>query len=358
MKIAILTYHRSYNYGTILQGITTRVIIQNLGHEVSYIDYWPDYHCEAYKLFSLKRLKKAPLAYLKSRIMLVRSILNRIKQFDKDINEYIRPYCIPYNMTAGGYYDCVVYGSDQAWRRQVVTNKLSPVYFGQNEISVANHITYVASMDNMIETIDEKLKIKSWTEKIDAISVRESELQTLVNELGSQSELVLDLILLISSDQWDSVLYPEPLRKPGYILYYSLNIGAFYIRTINEFARLKGLKVIEIKGTAGYDSDSVISQCRPRGFVSLIKNAECVFTTSYDGLLFLIIYRKEFYTSFVTNAGRAKSILNIIKQSNRLVQPCIKEVPVIPKINYDAVEDSLKLMKNSLLIISKKSVNE
>ena len=344
MKIGIVTYHRAHNYGAILQAIATRIVLQNMGQDVSYIDYWPKYHKEAYKFFSWKRFRKSPFVYLKGRITLGIPIWNRIKHFENDINEYITPYCKPYCLDEPPY-DCVIYGSDQIWRRQIATKRLNPVYFGQNEISAIKHITYAASMGKMIDTPKEKAQIAQWIKKFEAISVREMELQTLVEGFDRNVKLVLDPTLLLSSDQWDSIIHPRPIKKTGYVLYYSLNAGAFDINAIKKFADSKGLRVVEIKGVAGYDSDSVISQCGPRDFVSLIKHADYVFTTSYHGLLFSIIYHKEFYTSFVTNAGRAKSILKIIKQSNRLVQPCTKEIPIFPKIKYEDVDESIEPMR-------------
>lgn len=44
MKIGILTYHRVPNYGALLQAVATRVVLQEMGHDVYYVDYYPEYH--------------------------------------------------------------------------------------------------------------------------------------------------------------------------------------------------------------------------------------------------------------------------------------------------------------------------
>jgi len=49
MKIGILTYHRVPNYGALLQAIAARVILQQMGHNVHYVDYYPEYHRNKYK---------------------------------------------------------------------------------------------------------------------------------------------------------------------------------------------------------------------------------------------------------------------------------------------------------------------
>ena len=50
MKIGILTYHRTYNYGGCLQALATRLVLEEMGHEVFYIDFSDDPIIEVYSL--------------------------------------------------------------------------------------------------------------------------------------------------------------------------------------------------------------------------------------------------------------------------------------------------------------------
>ena len=346
MKIGILTYHRAHNYGAILQAIAMRVVLQRMGHDVSYIDYWPNYHRDAYKFFSWSRFRKQKLGYLKKRLFLFSEIRSRIEHFERDIRFYIAPYCMPYSRKTK--YDVAVYGSDQIWRRQYVTKQLNPVYFAQNTIIASKHITYAASMGVLLNEVQDKQKIAQWLKSFDKISVREKDLKDYVSLLGYDSDLVLDPTLLLSKDDWDTILKPVQIRKSGYVLYYSLNPDSFSVKAVKEFAMLKGLRFIEVKGTAGKDSESSISQCGPREFVSLIKYADYVFTTSYHGLIFSMIYEKEFYASFAKNGGRAESILSLVDLESRLVKSMAEKIPDFQKIDYVHV-------RNSLLDVKKES---
>ena len=73
MKIGILTYHRSHNYGALLQAIATRIVLKKMGHDAYYIDYWPDYHRRMYAMFNSNMLNikhiKSSLGYLKDLIL-------------------------------------------------------------------------------------------------------------------------------------------------------------------------------------------------------------------------------------------------------------------------------------------------
>ena len=73
MKIGILTYHRSNNYGALLQAIALREILFNMGHEVTFIDYWPAYHRHVYMAFSLASMKYRSI---KGNISYIINVLN------------------------------------------------------------------------------------------------------------------------------------------------------------------------------------------------------------------------------------------------------------------------------------------
>lgn len=348
MKIGILTYHRAHNYGAILQAIATRVALQNMGHKVYYVDYWPEYHKDAYRFFSWKRFKKGKLSYLVNRLMLWREHHARIAHFEDAINQFIAPYC----KDVSEQFDVIIYGSDQIWRKQKATETFNPVYFGANHFKAGKHITYAASMGDLQKSEEDQIFLKNILGNFNAISVRENELKDYLVQLGISSNLVIDPTLLLNSTQWDVLLNPKTIITSGYVLYYSLQSNVFERTTLQEFAQSKSLRLVEIKGVAGKDTDTEKSQCGPFEFVSLVKHADYVFTTSYHGLAFSIIYGKQFFTSFKTNSGRAETLLGLLGLSDRLITPKAASVPDLPHIDYDLVKskiDKLKFQSTSFI---------
>ena len=107
MKIGIVTYHRTNNYGACLQAVATRFVLEQMGHEVYYVDYWPDYHKEKYLLFPWKTLKKSnflqKVKFVLRFIKYFKSQKRRIKNFEKFFYNHIYPYCRP----TDDYYDVV-----------------------------------------------------------------------------------------------------------------------------------------------------------------------------------------------------------------------------------------------------------
>lgn len=143
MKIGIVTYHRTLNYGAVMQSLATRFALEEMGHEVYYVDYWPDYHRRLYECFSFRRFVRCifkfhAVSYLKMSVWKKR----RHDNFDVFFKRYIYPYCRPIDEN----YDVVIYGSDQIWRKQIALRTYNPFYFGKNDINTKHHVSYAASM--------------------------------------------------------------------------------------------------------------------------------------------------------------------------------------------------------------------
>ena len=60
-KIGILTYHRAENYGALLQAYALRTYLTGLGHDVDFVDYWPNYHRRYFELFSWRKFRESSL---------------------------------------------------------------------------------------------------------------------------------------------------------------------------------------------------------------------------------------------------------------------------------------------------------
>ena len=130
--------------------------------------------------------------------------------------------------------------------------------------------------------------------------------------------------------------------------------NAFNLSEIKKFADSKGLKMIVLRGYATTkETKTNITSAGPLEFVRLIKNAEYVFSASFHGLAVSIIYGKQFFTSFNSNAGRAESLLKIIGYPERLLCPKSVIPQNLSPINYENVakriksyrEDSIKYLK-------------
>ena len=351
MKIGILTYHRSHNYGALLQAIALRNFLYNLGHEVYYIDYWPKYHINMYRIFNMDIFKTISL-YSKAKYI-IRFILEcllrqrRINNFQRFIDAYIVPYCLPYNEKVK--YDVIIYGSDQIWRKQSgLYGKFNPVYFGINKLDTFKHVAYAASMGSVQLTEADKSFLYKALAHFSEISVREKTLRDDLLECGLKDvQIVSDPTLLLNKEQWDKLVPTKSFKSQKYILYYDLLNNSFDEKQVLRYVRFLKMRLVILRGSVNIMKNNANSIYGPEYFLSLIKNAELVFTSSYHGLLFSIIYNKPFFASFSVNETRARSILEYLGLEDRLLPPN-SNIPLDSKdIDYGAINEKIKLLNQT-----------
>ena len=356
MRIGILTYHRSYNFGAQLQAVALRMKLAAMGHSVYFINYWPRYHYEMYALFPphtiIQRMKhpRSGAHYVKFLVSCFPRRYKKMRIMWKFMKEYSCPYWKPYdNKTA---YDAVIYGSDQIWRKQGgLGNKFNPVYFGDNILSTKKHIAYAASMGNLDVSAKDEAFLKRALSRFEKISVRESSLDELLKSIGLTSRVTLDPTLLLESGEWDALLAPRRMVNDKYVLFYEVAGLSFDRVKMSAFAQRHGMRFVEVKGGAAsmLPQKDVFDVVSPQAFVSLIKHAELVFTSSYHGLVFSLLYNKEFYASYSSNALRAQSLLQALGLEHCLLAPLSPLPDDLPQIDYNQVNIKMnELRKGSL----------
>ncbi len=354
MKIGILTFHRSHNYGALLQAIALRTALTDMGHQVTFVDYWPPYHQHLYDLFSWASLKHmdftTKLLYIAKVIFKYKCRKKRINSFEKFIAQYINPYVSAEEEN----YDLLIHGSDQIWARQREIRKFDPVYFGKNDIHANRQISYAASMGKMVINKDDDVVLRDYLSHLASISVRESELATLVEKCGYSCTVSADPTLLISGEKWLSLLNLPPKKKGGYVLFYRMLKKSFDEQQVKRFATQHNLSLKIVYGSATKkDTENEITAADPRKFVELLSGADFVFTSSYHGLVFAILFHKPFYASFSGNAGRAASLLKRLNITEHLLQPNA-QIPLQQKeIDYGYVDSLIaEIQKESYKYLS------
>lgn len=365
MKIGILTYHRSHNYGALLQAVALREVLMRQGAQVFYVDYWPEYHKDMYRLFNQGNFWSVgtyqKIKYLISLALRSDKILLRRKRFSSFIAKYIQPYCRPLSSEM----DYIVFGSDQIWRKQSgLGDKLNPVYFGEWDFGKAQLVSYAASMGIIKLNDSDRSDIKRWLNSFKGVSVREESLKKELENIGIKDvSLTLDPTLLLNKEEWVKILSikDKDSEKQPYVVVYDLMRGSFAMEAIKKFATDHGYEVRVLTGSVeGYmPQKGYAKTAGPKEMVKIIAQSECVFTSSFHGLVFSIIFNKPFYAAFKQNAGRAESLLSIIGHQERLLSSGISVIPNLKEIDYDKVNERLgNLREHSLNFIKRTILNE
>lgn len=350
MKLGILTYHRSHNNGALLQALALREFLCSLGHNVSFIDYWPKYHKSMYALYDVVLVRQlSPLKKLKylirNTLILPKKIIRR-RAFNSFIRKNIEPFTLNYNDNI--QYDAIIYGSDQIWRKQGrLKNKYNEIYFGENSLSADMHISYAASMGEVNLSLKDKKFLYSHLSKYVGVGVREKDLYKELKDIDlTHVNINIDPTFLLPVEFWYNKFNLKPLVAGSYVLFFNLMSGSFNKEMIEDYAKRKGLKLIILEGAVNniFRRKDTLETVGPVEFLSLIKNAEVVFTSSFHALAFSIIFQKQFWAAFKCNSERARTLLNELKIENRLIDGTIPLEDVHSQIDYELVRSQLDIL--------------
>lgn len=360
MKVGILTYHKSHNYGALLQAIALRKVLCNLGHEVSFIDYWPLYHKSQYWAIDPIVFKnyglKSKVSYILRTLLTLNKRTHRIKSFQKFINANIEPYCTSSSIN----YDTIIYGSDQIWRKQERNgNIFNPIYFGENNFSRKGDIAYAASMGKIALNESDRHDLKKWLDRFDALSVRENNLKEELEKSGiTDISVVSDPTILLDKSEWSKIFNLAPVIKDKYVLFYDLLPNSFDKQRIEKFAKERNLKLIVLKARIDNKKGepNELEFENPEGMMSLIANAEHIFTSSYHGLVISLIFNKSVIAAFSANRGRAESLVKYLNIPHILLDTQADELKD-SEIDYTKVNELLSTQKDFSIEFLKNSLN-
>jgi len=284
-------------------------------------------------------------------ILLAQKRYTRFRLFKISQKKYLgvsgKPYRSPEQLN-NLEYDRIIYGSDQIWwKSRFGTEGFDAVYWGQYINNGINKISYAASMGIIDLSDQDKSQIKNYLKSFAAISVRETRLKNVLQPLTQkQIRTVLDPTLLLPSSFWDSFCHNNNPVKNKYILLYKVMYDSKADSFAQEMSQKLKLPVVTLLGQiSSYKSDRINTATGPREFVTLIRDAECVISTSFHGVALSIQFKKEFYAmGMANNSDRVLSLLTQLGLENRLTE----SVPEDPSdiIDYSDVYTRLSVLQN------------
>lgn len=364
-KVGVITFHNAHNYGAVLQTYALQEKLKEMGYNTFIINYRNKQITRQYK--PIKYSRKNPIKSIK---MLYSSFKNysinklRYDRFEKFINTKLN-LTYSYNNIKNlkknfPKFDCYITGSDQVWNMQIAGG-LSDAYtlnFGDKK---TNRISYAASIGN--SNIEEKNKpiYKNKLSKINYISVREEdakkELEKIVNK---KIEVVLDPTLLLNDDEWDKQLDITNKIREKYILSYVVQENEEHKKIVNYLSKKTGLKVIHFNKETVYDNELKNAYTSdPFEFISLIRNAEYIVTTSFHATAFSIIYNKKFFVvPHFRTSSRIINLLSKLEIKKRIYSSLeeFKNIDCSFETNFEKVEEKLKIEKEKSINFLKEAI--
>ena len=350
-KIGILTVHKNTNYGANLQAFASCLYINKLGYDCSLIDYASLDQQKSTHLFSwLKQSwdgekNKSFSRKIKLGIALALSApwkSKRLKNFDRFRKGYIKltSPCNNVKDISSLGLDVIVCGSDQIWNPDIMGG-IKPLYFGDVP-GIKTKISYAASVGKEKYAKEDEVKAATLIQKLDHASVREEDTANYLSAVtGKDMKTVCDPVFLLDKEDYTKLI-PKRQIKQEYVLLYSVISNENLTAIAKEYAAKHGLKLIEICSSKDRRaSHKQIASYGPLEFLSAIKYAKTVFTNSFHGTAFSIIFEKDFYA--YNNKARGSRITNILQKAgleDRMISANVDDN--FSPINYNEVEPRLK----------------
>lgn len=348
MKVGIVTLIGN-NYGGMLQAYALNTVLKKEKCNVEVLNY-----------NNLNRNEKNIKNTIKKIVYLKRN-----RKFDEFRRKYIDMTDKIYDISEyKNKYDVYIAGSDQIWNQQIPWEQRK--YFFLNFVEGKKRVAYAASIGrNKIEE-KEKKKISYLLEKFDDISIREKTGVSLYQPLISKKiENVLDPTLLLTRKEWDKIARNNQEKNNDYVFSYTLGASKDVIKKIDELSRLLKKRIIEISYKRNYKNEEKnVNDAGPSEFVGLMKSSNYVLTNSFHGMVFAIIYGKQFLVFTRGNMNsRIFDLLEILDLRDRVIDlekdsDIEIEKKMNTKIDYNEVykildqekQKSLKFLEQALEI--------
>lgn len=361
MKVGIITQPLSRNYGGILQNYALQKVLIKVGHIPYTFDLgkllWYDWFIYNLKVIIKKVLgrpavfKMTPIEkYLKERPLR--------KFVDKNIT-LIKPRAVRPSLNKIKEYgiDAIIVGSDQVWR-PCYNHNISDMYLGFAENIEVKKIAYAASFGtHECEYTPEQIDIcKRLVQKFKAVSVREySAVEICEKKFEVDATHVLDPTLLLTVDDYNSLLNDIPISTEKYLFAYILDITDSKVEFLNKLACEKKLSII-IKGA---DSDLLPNDSVEK-WLAYFRDASYVVTDSFHGTIFSIVYNKDFFVIGNKKRGfdRFSSLLNLFNLNYRILNENNLYIGINTNfVDWSDVNKRLGLLREKSIQFLEKSIN-
>ena len=333
MKIGIMSMQRVINYGSYMQALSLKTILEGLGHQVVFVDYKarPSLQHRRSLRYWVKRavaaLRGSWLFRTAANVFRGRPIGFRVpKAYTPEEQAFFAALeALGVDPLRKHYHtevDALIIGSDEVFNCLQSADSVgySLELFGKNN-HAGKLLSYAASFGN---TTLERLKkygvdkqVGKYLRRFDAISVRDENSAQIVRTLtGKEPYQHVDPALIGGIEN----LHWEDHKETGYLAVYAYpkRISPSEGHEITAFAKMKGLRVLSLCGAQQLPSFEDLKPCTPYEILPYIKNAEYVVTDTFHGVIFSIINHIPFavYCRKPGNApySNSEKLLDLLKK--------------------------------------------
>lgn len=314
MKIAIVTVYDSVvNFGSFLQAYAMSKVLESRGHEVFFVRRMPN--DEILKRFNrLAKIQNSVSSKkgIKAKFLSQRSKYVIQREMDANKNRYkcsLSDWKSIKIIDPAEIEDCgiqlVICGSDEIWN---IHNKdIDLDFYSCGWVKQIPKLAYAISSGN--SKTSEYLNDPEFFNAVGdfcKILPRDQMTQSMISDITNVKEsIVCDPTLLLGQDGFTLTNKGKEFGK--YILVYSYFLTRKEKKFIKKYARNNGLKIISPCIYSSIADEVVYTSALD--FPSLVFNAECVYTTTFHGTIFSLMFAKRFCA-----LSRLPKVANLLEQ--------------------------------------------
>lgn len=348
MMIGILTFQNTLNYGAVLQAYALNRIINR------YADCETiDYRCacveerERIKKLSETKSIKELIKYTAMHNKLIKK-QNKIKKFTQENMKISNKIYTKKNIEESQkIYDKYIVGSDQVWNYQLTDSDFTYLldFIDQKK----GKYSYAASF-GLDKILENKEKYKDLLSKFDKISVREEQGRKIVEELTErQSIITLDPTFLLTKQEWEELIKDVTIQTKDYIGFYQMQESTELLKYAQKLAKEQKCDIINL---LPYFKDLFKSKtfidASPQEWLKIIESAKYMIINSFHGLVFSIIFNKDFIVEVPNNkhktSSRLENLLKLLELEERNINS--EKFNPMKEIDWDKINKKLDDYRN------------
>ncbi len=309
-RIGIITFwESSENYGQLAQASALQIFLEKKGFEPFLIRYNKQNSVRANKPGKLQSILQKDWSKItdpgvisrKLKKLIARPMIRKDRRFNEFRNDFLKSNSRVYQsyeelVASPPDADVYITGSDQVWNHKYIGDP-RPFFlkFGPRHIK---RMAYAASFGHAVLPKNIFNQYKSYIHDFDAVSVREQSGVDLCTQMGYYvAELLPDPTLLIDKEDW------KKYSKPAEWSTNSTDRTRVFAYTIgNRSSKVKDDAINYFKGSTDFefrhtsvnnDYSGNIYPTLPE-WIDYYKHADLIVTNSYHGIIFSIIFNKNF----------------------------------------------------------------
>jgi hypothetical protein len=320
------------NYGGLMQAYGLQTYLKERGHDVFLINAQRKPPCPLKAPFTV--LKRVFLRFVRGRkidrIVPEWAFPGRIGRREKNTRAFVNQYINPKTRVAysngeigrvGQGFDCYIVGSDQVWRPTMYPF-IESAFLGFVKGKGARRFSYAASfgVNEWLYTSEQTRIFKKDIAKFSQVSVREaSGVKLCKKHFDVNAVQVLDPTLLLNRSHYQKLIPKEEIERinPGLLCYIlddsteKEEMAGIIANSLN----LKEYNFFDGKNSSGFQYPTVTS------WLAAFCNSKFVFTDSFHGCVFSILFNKPFivFGNRVRGLDRFISLLETLGLMDRLV---------------------------------------